>query len=60
MRIGGIRTNFEGQYASLWHYLPNLRANIVRVFHMDYSETAFVEILKYKALSVVLSEDPLV
>ena len=59
MRVGGTRPKSEGQDASLWHYLPNLRANIVRVFHMDYSEIAFAKLLKCKALSAVLSEEPL-
>ena len=59
MCIGGTRPKFEGQDASLWHYLPNLRANIVQVFHMDYSETAFAKLLKCKALSIVLSKEPL-
>ena len=59
MRVGGTRPKFEGQDASLWHYLPNLRADIVRVFHLDYSETASTKLLKCKALSAVLSEEPL-
>ena len=59
MRVGGTRPNFEGQDASLWHYLPGLRANIVQVFHMGYSKAVFVELLKCKVLRVVLFEDPL-
>ena len=59
MRVGGTRPKSEGRDASLWHYLPNLRANIVRVFHTDYSETTFAELLKCKALSAVLSDEPL-
>ena len=59
MRVGGTRPKSEGRDASLWHYLPNLRVDIVRVFHTDYSETAFAELLKCKALSVVLSDEPL-
>ena len=42
MCIGGFRPKFKGQDASLWHYLLDLRANIVWVFHMDYSKTTFV------------------
>ena len=59
MGVGGTRTKSEGRDASLWHYLPNLRADIVRVFHTDYSEIAFAELLKCKALSGVLSDEPL-
>ena len=49
----------EGRDASLWHYIPALRADIVRVFHLDYSEIAYAELLKCKAPSAVLSKDPL-
>ena len=59
MRVGGTRPKSKGRDASLWHYLPNLRADIVWVFHTDYSETASVELLKCKALSAVLSDEPL-
>ena len=59
MRVGETRPKFEGQDASLWSYLPNLRADIVRVFHMDYSKTASAKLLKCKALSAVLSKEPL-
>lgn len=59
MRVGGTRPKSEGRDASLWHYIPALRADIVKVFHLDYSESAYAELLKCKALSAVLSEDPL-
>ena len=56
---GRTRPKSEGRDAALWHYIPSLRADIVRVFHLDYSEIAHAEILKCKALSAVLAEDPL-
>lgn len=43
----------------MWHYILALRADIVRVFHLEYSEIAYAELLKCKALSAVLSEDSL-
>ena len=59
MRIEETIPKSKGQDAYLWHYLPNLRADIVRVFHMDYSKTAFAKLLKCKALSIALSKDSL-
>lgn len=59
MREGGTRPISEGRDASLWHYIPRLRADVVRVFHLEYSEEAHTELLKCKALSAVLSEDSL-
>ena len=59
MREGGTRPKSEGRDAALWHYIPRLRADIVRVFHLDYSEIAHAELLKCKAFSALLAEDPL-
>ena len=59
MQGGGTRPKSEGRDAALWNYIPSLRATIVRVFHLDYSEIAHPELLKCKALSAVLAADPL-
>ena len=58
MRVG-TRLKSKGRDASLWHYIPTLRAAIVRVFHLDYSEIAYAKLLKYKALREILLKDPL-
>ena len=57
---GGTRSKSKYWDASLWHNLPSLRYNFVWVFHLDYSKTSPSNLLKCKALSTILLEDPLV
>lgn len=59
MREGGTRPLSEGRDASLWHYIPALRADIVRVIHTEYSKGAQTELMKCKALSAILSDNSL-
>ena len=54
-----VRVSGEGRDNSLWHYLHQLNPSIIRVFHTDYSEDAHANLVKCKALSGILCEDPL-
>ena len=49
----------SGRDSSLLHYLPTLPSSIIHVIHLDYSSEAQAELMKCKALSRVLCDDPL-
>lgn len=58
-RKGGVRGPSEGRDTALWHYLHAFSSGVIKVIHLNFSTDGHADLLKAKALSQILCQDPI-